>query len=131
MLLLFSAISLVDAKEPATVQATTYKLIQASELKTWYDQDKEMTVIDARSKPYFDRIVLPKAKWLPYDVSERELKAVLPSKSMLVVVYCSSTACPASKYMADRLIKSGYLNVYKYAEGLKDWMQKKYPTERL
>lgn len=120
-----------EAKDTTTiVQAHGYKVIHADELKSWYDQGKEMIVIDSRSKPYFDGIVLPNAKWLSYDVSESELKNILPSKDSTIVVYCSSTACPASKYMADRLVKSGYLNVYKFAEGLKDWMQKKYPTEK-
>lgn len=128
---LIGALSTVEAKDSTSiVQAHGYKVIHADELKSWYDQGKEMIVIDSRSKPYFDGVVLPKGKWLSYDVSETELKNVLPSKNANVVVYCWSTGCPASKYMADRLVEAGYLNVYKYPEGIQDWMQKKYPTEK-
>lgn len=95
---LIGALSTVEAKDATTIeQSHGYKVIHADELKSWYDQGKAMIVIDSRSKPYFDGVVLPKAKWLSYDVSEAELNIVLPSKNANVVVYCWSTSCPASK----------------------------------
>lgn len=128
---LIGILNAADTKPSTTItQSHGYTVIHADELKSWYDQGKDMVVVDARSKPYFDGNLLPKAHWLPYDSPESQLKAIIPTKDTLVVVYCSSTACPASKYLADRLIKSGYLKVYKYPEGLKDWMDKKYPIDR-
>lgn len=130
-LCLLSGVLYAGSATTVTEQTHGYTTIHAQELKSWYDQGKEMTVIDARSKPYFDGVLLPQAKWLSYDVSEKDLNTALPSKEALIVVYCSSTACPASKYLADRLVKSGYKNIYKYPEGLADWTQKNYPTTKL
>lgn len=107
-----------------------YKEIHAQELKNWYDQGKKMIVIDARSKEYYDGTLLPNASWMPHDISESDLKKAIPSKDDLVVVYCWSLSCPASKWMADRLVAEGYTNVYKYPEGLHDWMQHGYPTTK-
>lgn len=121
---------------PATTAPNThvehhgYTEIHTDRLKSWYDQNKHMTIIDARSKPYFDGVVLPHAKWVSYEVTDNELQAALPSKYDLIVVYCWSEGCPASKYMADRLVAAGYKNVYKYPEGLVSWMEKKHPTEK-
>lgn len=119
--------SLGSAGEPVSTQRHAYNEIHTSELKAWYDQGKQMIVLDTRSKPYYDGTLLPQAQWLSYEASEQELAAAIPSKNSLVVIYCWSPGCPASQYMADRLVAAGYTNIYKYPEGLQDWMQKGYP----
>lgn len=101
-----------------------YTEVNSTQLKTWYEQGKEMIVVDARSKPYYDGTLLPNAIWLPYDVSGQELQNKLPNKNSLVVVYCWSPQCPASHYLVDRLVAEGYTNVYKYPAGLQEWIQK-------
>jgi rhodanese-related sulfurtransferase len=68
--------------------------------------------------------------WLPYNASEKDVQAAIPSKDSLVIVYCSSLACPASKSLADRLVAEGYTNVYKYPEGLQEWMRKGFPVHK-
>ncbi len=114
-----------------TSAATTqqnHKTIKAEELKSWYDQNKQMVVLDARSKNYFDGTMLPDAKWLPSDSSEKEILATVPNKESLIVVYCAGVKCPASGWLYDKLYSMGYHNVYEYHEGLEEWMQKGYPT---
>ncbi|MBA3957730.1 MAG: rhodanese-like domain-containing protein [Parachlamydiaceae bacterium] len=117
-----------DHDDNGAGQTHGYTTIHTDELKGWYDQGKAFILIDARSKPYFEGTLLPKAKWVPADASDADIKAALPSKETTVVVYCSGTECPASKWLADRLVKLGYTNVYKYPEGLSEWISKGYPT---
>ena len=127
-LIIGSFTSLGSAAQPAHTERHAYNEIHTQELKAWYDQGKEMIVIDARSEPYYDGTLLPEAQWISYEASDYDVNAAIPSKNSLVVVYCWSPACPASQYMVDRLVAAGYTNIYKYTEGLQDWMQKGYPT---
>lgn len=106
-----------------------YSEIQTEELKDWYDQDIEMTVIDVRSAKYFSGILLPEAIWLPFDAEEAEVRNTLPSKDALIVVYCLDSECPMGRWMAERLTSEGYIHVYKYTDGLKVWMEHGYPTD--
>jgi rhodanese-related sulfurtransferase len=107
-----------------------YTEIHTKELKNWYDQNKKMTIVDARSKEYYDGTLISNAIWLPYDASENDLNQALPSKNALLVVYCWSPTCPASKYLVDRLVDKGYTNVYKYPEGLQEWIREGLPTSK-
>ncbi len=104
------------------------KEIHAEELKSMYDQNQAMTIVDARSKPYFDGTLLPQAKWVSAESSESEIEAAIPSKESAIVVYCAGVDCPASGWLYDKLVTMGYTNVSEYPEGLKDWMQRGLPT---
>lgn len=112
----------------SNTQQTKHKEIRGDQLKAWYDQNKPMTVLDARSGKYFDGTMLPKAIWMPSETSEKKMQSQLPSKSSLIVVYCSNTKCPASGWLYDKLTSLGYTNVYEYHEGLEDWMNRGFPT---
>lgn len=102
--------------------------VTADQLKNWYDNNKPMVVIDARTRPYFDQTILPNAKWVPHDSSEIDLQAVIPTKSSTVVIYCGGAECPASGLLYDRLVDNGYVNIYEYRGGIKDWIRRDYPT---
>lgn len=110
-------------------QMHAYQEISISELKEWFDQNKPMLVLDARSKKYDDNTRLPGAKWLSYEASENEIMKMIPSKSQLVVVYCWSSECRASKFLIERLSAMGYTNLYKYPNGLQEWIQHGYPID--
>lgn len=116
------------ASQTATSAQEKHITIKAEELKSWYDQEKPMIVIDARSEKYFDGRLLPHAIWLPSESSEKEIAAAIPNKESLIVVYCAGVQCPASGWLYDKLRALGYRNVYEYHEGLKEWVQKGYPT---
>lgn len=109
------------------LEESTHREIQAEQLKAWYDQKKPMTVLDARSKAYFDGRLLPNAIWLPSDSSEATVKETLPKKDALIVVYCLGVKCPASGWLYEKLIAMGYTNVFEYHKGLEDWSKKGYP----
>lgn len=120
----------VISQESVQSEVRSFIEIHTDQLKEWYDQGKSMVVVDARSEEYFDHTLLPKAKWLPYDASEKKIRATIPSKNSLVVVYCKSIRCPASDQLAERLTSMGYRNVYVYPDGIQDWMDNGYPVTK-
>lgn len=120
-----------SAQGQQVAQKQTHQIVQAAQLKGWYDNSTPMTVVDARTQAYFDGNVLPGAKWIPSDSSDEAIQAALPSKGSLIVVYCYSTTCPASGWLFDKLISLGYKNVYEYSGGIYEWNQLGYPTHTL
>jgi len=106
-----------------------FKEIHTEQLKQMMDAKKPMLLFDARKKITVG--VLPGAKPLAYDASEQTVARVVGShpKDYIIVVYCSRTECPLSKYLAENLIEQGYTNVYKYPEGIEERM-KKYPIDK-
>ncbi|MBA2368806.1 MAG: rhodanese-like domain-containing protein [Candidatus Protochlamydia sp.] len=126
-LVLLTAPLTAISQPPSTMVQQIRTTIKADELKSWYDQKKPMVIIDARSEKYFDGRLLPTAKWLPSETSEKEILAHVPSKDSLIVVYCAGVKCPASGWLYDKLYSMGYHNLYEYHEGIQEWTQKGYP----
>lgn len=100
-----------------------FKEIHTEELKKLMDEKKPMLLFDARKKVTVG--VLPGAKPLAYDASEKTIERVVAPhpKDYMIVVYCARTECPLSKYLAENLVSHGYTNVYKYPEGIEEWMK--------
>lgn len=113
------------------VENTTRREITDAQLKSWYDEKKEMFVLDARTKPYFDGTLLPNAKWVPADASDEVINTAVPSKEATIVVYCHGKDCPASGMLYDKLSKMGYTQVYEYHDGLVGWQGKGYDTSKV
>ncbi len=82
-----------------------------------------MIILDARSGKYDDGKRIPGAKSLNADSSDDAIKALLPDKSALIVTYCANLDCPASHKLAEKLIKSGYVNLIEYPEGIEGWQK--------
>jgi rhodanese-related sulfurtransferase len=127
-LLITAPLAAASQTSAATTEQNHKITIKVEELKSWYDQKKTMLVLDARSKKYFDGKLLPNAKWLPSESSEKEILAAIPNKDSLIVVYCAGVKCPASGWLYDKLHSIGYHRVYEYHEGLEEWLQKGFPT---
>lgn len=133
-----TSILLASPLAAATVQAhnttaeqTKHKEITAEQLKSYYDQKKPMIVLDARSKKFMDGHVLPNAKSVPYDSSDKTIQAAAPSKDGLIVVYCASAQCPLAGMLYNKLISLNYSNVLEYHGGINDWNAKHYPTDKI
>ncbi len=127
-LLLLAAPLAATTTQSQQTEESMHRLISATQLKSWYDQNKEMVILDARSKPYFDGNLLPKARWLSAESTDQEILSAVPSKNGLIVVYCWSTECPASGWLYDKLVKLGYANIYEYHGGIQEWKQLGYTT---
>lgn len=102
---------------------TKYKEIHTAELKKLIDSKKPFLLFDARKKITVG--VIPGAKPMAYDASEQAItRAVKPHpKDVMIVVYCARLECPLSGYLAEDLVEHGYTNVYKYPEGIEEWMK--------
>jgi len=127
-LVLGSMAGTAHADQSTTNVHQAYQEVSTSELKSWYDQGKQMTVVDARTKENYNGVLLPSAIWVPYKTTDQELQAKLPSKEAVIVVYCCNAECPASARMTDRLLAAGYKQVYRYPGGLDEWMRAGYTT---
>ncbi|MEI8365195.1 MAG: rhodanese-like domain-containing protein [Parachlamydiaceae bacterium] len=105
------------------------KTVSGEELKKMIDDKKSILILDARKNN--NGGLIPGAKSLPYNASEKEIKITLNAvpKDMVIVVYCSNIYCPVSGYLAKRLSLMGYTNVYKYPDGLAGWLRKGYPID--
>jgi rhodanese-related sulfurtransferase len=107
-----------------------YHLIHTDELKALIDKNYPLLLIDSRISHRDDGIRIPNSVVLPYTSSIKEINRVIPAKDTMVVVYCNNEKCPASKYLVSRLVTQNYTHVYKYVEGLQDWVNKGYPIVR-
>lgn len=105
--------------------------ISADDLLAWYCHKVPMTVLDARGKQYLNGVKLPGARWPSLRVCDDVIFALVPAKDSLVVVYCSNVECPASGWLAERLLELGYTNIYEYSGGIDEWLDRGFPTEIL
>lgn len=128
-LLMIPCVELAAASKSKEEKSKGYQKIHTLELKSWIDSGKQFQLIDARPKKYEHGDVIVGAKFLPYDADERIIAQMLPSKDSIIVVYCASIECPASGTLAKKLVKMGYKHVYKYPEGINEWMDKELPTQ--
>ncbi|GIE91506.1 rhodanese-like domain-containing protein [Actinoplanes regularis] len=103
-------------------------LINREQLRTEIEAGV-VTVIDALGGEYYAKQHLPGAIPLVENEVTEQAAALLPSKTSLIVTYCSNPACPNSQRVADKLTALGYANVRKYREGIEDWTNAGLPTE--
>lgn len=106
-----------------------YEEIHADKIKEMLDAKETVIILDARTKDYDDGNRLPGAKFLPYNSSDEAIEAAVPSKESMIIIYCTNPKCPASKFLAERMSTMGYTNLFKYPEGINDWIQKGYPVD--
>lgn len=78
-------------------------------------------IVDARNIKTDNGKRIPSAKTIPFDATIENITANLPDKQAMVIIYCSNAKCPASCLLADRLVRMGYKNVWKYPGGLEEW----------
>lgn len=113
-----------DAATPAKAaeEKHAYGTVDTNALKALLKAKTPLLLLDARSGKWDDGQRLPGAKALSPDASDADIGTALPDKGALVVTYCSNLKCPASKMLAERLVKLGYTNVMKYPDGIAAWL---------
>lgn len=79
------------------------------------------TILDARSGKWDDGRRIPGAKALTASATAQQAATAIKSKDSLVVTYCNSLKCPASRALAKRLGELGYSNVLEYPHGVAGW----------
>jgi thiosulfate/3-mercaptopyruvate sulfurtransferase len=123
------------------VERGGYKIVGTEELKSWFDQKKDMLIVD--TMPFEDSYKkqhIPGAVQFEFPIPELtqlddQKKAAFekllgPDKGRLIVIYCGFTKCTRSHNGAMWARKLGYTNVYRHPGGIKAWMDADYPVEK-
>jgi rhodanese-related sulfurtransferase len=112
------------AKE-ASSSTTTNKVgkIDTAGLEVLISSGVPFVIIDARGGQWDDGKRIAGAQNLTSEASAEEIAEVIPSKTTLVVVYCSNAKCQASTRLVNHLVALGYSNVLKYEEGIEEWVK--------
>lgn len=109
-------------EQPSTC-CTAYGKIDTQGLEALIVSGVPLTILDARSAQWDDGKRIGSAVSLSTEATPEQAAKVIPSKQSLAVVYCSNPDCPASTYLAKRLVELGYSSVLKYEEGIEAWIQ--------
>lgn len=117
-----------------------YKLIKTDELKKWYDEGKQFTIISTLPIEEDELYgTLPGTLNAGLPMTEAELteayrenlvKVAGTDKDKTIVVYCGFVACRRSTLGAKILADNGFKNVYKYPGGIVAWEEKGYPVSK-
>lgn len=97
--------------------------VSTDALKVLLDAGTPVTVLDARGGKLDDGVRIPGAKQLIPGSSEEAVAAAVKDKKQLVVTYCASLKCGASRKLAGQLKSLGYGNVLEYSEGIAGWIK--------
>ncbi|HBC86166.1 MAG TPA: hypothetical protein DCZ94_04345 [Lentisphaeria bacterium] len=84
-------------------------------------EKKTALIFDARSVKYDTGERIPGARVISTETSSEDVANAIMGKNAAVVLYCSSTKCPASGNLAAYLKKLGYTNITVYPEGIEGW----------
>lgn len=121
-----------------------YDVVSTSELKTWIDAGKDMTIID--TMPYEEsykkqhvpgaaQFLFPIPDMKEWDAKETGgktqedfVKLLGADKEKPIVIYCGFVKCTRSHNGAAWAAKLGYKNVYRYPGGIFAWKGAGYPV---
>jgi rhodanese-related sulfurtransferase len=103
-------------------------LITRQELRDAIDAGT-VTVVEALGPQYFEQGHLPTAINIPHTEVAQLAPELLPDKNAAIVVYCSNTQCSNSAIAQGELLRIGYSDVRKYAEGKQEWEAAGLPLE--
>lgn len=92
--------------------------------------NRDLVLLEALPRPYFDDGHLPGARWFPHDRARELAATAAPRKRDPIVVYCASATCQNSHVAAGALADLGYTDVRVYAGGKADWADAGLPLER-
>ncbi len=120
-LLFFISVAQLQAAE------TQYKVIDTEELTNLLENGTEITVVDARNPEEYQEVHIKGAINIPEKKFSDHLENLPADKDSSIVFYCNGVKCGKSKKAAVKAMKSGYVNVYVYAEGMPVWEEKGMP----
>jgi rhodanese-related sulfurtransferase len=115
---------LVAALKSAGAVETEFKVITTDQLKAMIDENKDIFLIDARTRQEYQEAHIVNAQSIP-EKSFEESSSLLPtSKEQLMVFYCNGVKCGKSKKAATKAVAMGYKNILIYGEGFPVWEEK-------
>ena len=122
--ILISAPKIIDAAHDAEDIVDT---VTPERVKYFMDNKETLVIIDLRSSNEFHERRLPGARSIPMKDLETHLSAI--SRAGRVILYCD---CPQAMLIQDayQVLKDdhGYRNIAIMPEGIKGWVQRKFPV---
>ncbi|MDF2567425.1 MAG: Rhodanese domain protein [Oscillospiraceae bacterium] len=116
------AIKIVQQREAGTLKSgsspRTYREITPEDAKYMMDTEKDVVILDVRTKEESDTGHIKNSILIPDTEIASEVESKVPDKSKRILVYCRSGN--RSKIASEVLIKMGYQNVYEFG-GITDW----------
>lgn len=100
-------------------------------LKALMKSHADIVIVDTNVDEWFTGVIIPGAIRLNEDTSDEDILKTIPDKEKVIITYCGSYECPASKNFAKRLLKLGYENVLHYPGGIEEWYNKDNPVEKM
>ena len=92
--------------------------------------DKNILFIDARAEEYFIEGHIPGALCNDdFDQLMDDIDSRLIDNNYFIV-YCSDDDCGSSEELARRLFDQGYLNIYLFKGGWKQWTENNFPIKK-
>lgn len=105
-------------KEPNT--------ISADQLKNKIDTIADLIIINVLSEETYIDCHITGSINIPYD---RLIETVSSwEKDKDIVVYCAQNSCSKSHQAYELLIDMGFIHVYEYQGGIKEWLHKNFDT---
>ena len=102
-------------------------MVTPERIKFWIDNKEPLVIIDLRTTKEFQERRLPGARSIPMKDLENQLSSI--PRSGRVILYCD---CPQASLIQDafQVLKDdhGYRNIAIMPEGIKGWMQRKFPV---
>lgn len=84
--------------------------IEPAEAKKRLKLDKDIILLDVRTREEYIENHIPESAWIPLNVLAKEASKKLPDKQATIFVYCRSGN--RSRAAVKRLLKQGYTNVF-------------------
>jgi len=97
----------------------TYQTISAATAKEMMDEDKDVIILDVRTKDEYNEKHIEGAILLPVTVVAERVESLIPDKDTTILVYCRSGNRSATA--SAELVSLGYTDVYDFG-GIIDWI---------
>ena len=136
LIVLQAALSLLTGcatKQPAQAKElhnpAYIKTMTAEQLSNRIERAQRMKVVNVLSADTYNDCHIRGSINVPLSRIKKQAKKW--RRGELVVLYCASYTCPASKHAFNILAQMGFSNIYAYEGGTKEWREKGYPTTGL
>lgn len=113
-----SQVDNITATKGDSMENITYMNISPEDAKKRLDSEKNIVLLDVRTKDEYEEKHIPGSLLIPVDVIEKEAASKLTDKNADIFVYCRSGR--RSVTASEALVKMGYRNVYNLG-GIIDW----------
>lgn len=95
-----------------------YKKIDMNETITMIETNKDLILLDVRTRNEYGEGHIPSAVNIPNETIGNDMSDILKDKNQTILIYCRSGN--RSKQAAEKLINQGYTNVYDIG-GINNW----------